>query len=61
MRLVDLFDANLNWSDHTMIRVFDVESLKPDLTPISVRAARVVYQDFVVTFFVGDLVVGNMG
>lgn len=61
MRLVDLFDANLNWSEHTMIRVFDVEAVKPDLSPISVRAARVVYQDFVVSFFVGDLVMGSMG
>lgn len=61
MRFTELVDANLAWTDNSMIRVFDTENIHPDLTPISVRAAKVVYQDLVVFFFSGDLVVGSMG
>lgn len=61
MRFPELAGANMSWNDSSLIRVFDTENYHPDLEPISVRAAKVVYQDFVVFFFSGDLVVGSMG
>lgn len=61
MRFSELVDANMSWNDSSLIRVFDTENCHPDLEPISVRVAKVVYQDFVVFFFSGDLVVGSMG
>ena len=61
MRFPELANANMSWNDSSLIRVFDTESCHTYLELISVRAAKVVYQDFVVLFFSGDLVVGSMG
>ena len=61
MRFPELANANMSWNDSSLIRFFDTESCHPYPELISVRAAKVVYQDFVVFFFSGDLVVGSMG
>lgn len=61
MRFIELANANMDWNDNSMIRVFDTENIHPDLTPISVRSAKIVYKDFVVFFFCGDVVVGTVG
>lgn len=61
MRFLELANANMSWNDSSLIRVFDTENYHPNLEPISVRAAKVLYRDFVVFSFSGDFVVGSMG
>lgn len=56
MTFPELCELNHAWCDTTTLRVLDTGSGSYDFYPISVRAAKVVYRDFTVCSFYGDVV-----